>query len=221
MPQNGRSGMKPPILATNHRSAPPGRGRALATHEEMLMFHAGRGPAPETLQRLRENLDRAGIEHVVIGAFALGAHGFARATNDVDVCVRAADLKRFREQLAGGVYEPVEGRTRRFRDPATDATIDFLISGELAGRTNRNSAVRFPDPSEAIDIGGLRTVSLPRLIELKLVTWRFKDWGDVVELIRANKLDEAFAEKLDPLVRMAYLECYDQKREEDRHAREA
>lgn len=197
------------------------RGRPLPPHEEMLMFHQQRGPVPETMARLRENLDRAGIDHVVIGAFALGAHGFSRATGDVDVCVRARDLERFREQFQGGEYLLVEGRTRRFRDSVTQATVDFLISGELAGRTSRNTVIRFPDPAESIEMDGLRTVTLPRLVELKLVTWRLKDWADVIELIRANNLNEAFAHQIDPLVRMAYLECYDQKMEEDRYPREA
>lgn len=49
-----------------------------------------------------------------------------------------------------------------------------------------------------------------RFIELKLVTWRFKDWGDVVELIRRNSLTESFADKLEPTVRDAYLQCFDQ-----------
>jgi hypothetical protein len=39
-------------------------------------------------------------------------------------------------------------------------------------------------------------------------------------LIRANNLGEDFAERLDPLVRMAYLECYDQMKEEDKYDRE-
>ncbi|UCC32046.1 MAG: hypothetical protein JSU86_07150, partial [Phycisphaerales bacterium] len=54
-----------------------------------------------------------------------------------------------------------------------------------------------------------------RLIELKLVTWRFKDWGDVVELIRRNNLAESLADKLDPVVRNAYQQCYDQAEDEE------
>lgn len=63
--------------------------------------------------------------------------------------------------------------------------------------------------------GYLRTVSLARLIELKLVTWRYKDWGDVVELIRRNNLPEAFADKLDPVARSAYGECWDQANDKE------
>ena len=59
------------------------------------------------------------------------------------------------------------------------------------------------------------TCELFPLIELKLVTWRYKDWGDVVELIRRNHLKESFAEKLDPTVRSAFKECYDQSIDEE------
>ncbi len=70
--------------------------------------------------------------------------------------------------------------------------------------------MRAPRPGIADDSGDLRTVSLARLIELKLVTWRYKDWGDVVELIRRNNLPESLSEKLDPIVQLAYGECFDQ-----------
>lgn len=56
-----------------------------------------------------------------------------------------------------------------------------------------------------------------RLLELKLVTWRYQDWGDVVNLIRHFALDEAFAAKRHPTVRLAYRQCYDQRIEEDKY----
>ena len=197
------------------------RGRTLLPHEEMLMFHQHGGPVYETLDVLCKRLQDAGIEYVIIGAFALGCYGYERATTDVDLCLRPQDLERFRAEFAGEYYDAVPGRQRRFRDPKTGVTVDLLVSGELAGRVERNKLIRFPDPDESVTVKGLRTVSLERLIELKLVTWRFRDWGDVVELIRRNNLDEAFAERIHPLVCMAYLECYDQKVEEDKYEREA
>jgi hypothetical protein len=212
--------MSPSIHPSQIPSVRQWHGRVLMPHEEMLMFHDRTGPVYETLDRLNANLSKAGIDYVVIGAFALGCHHYYRATNDIDLCVRAADLEKFRQRLVGREYQSVEGHSRRFLDPATNVTIDLLVCGELAGRTARNKVIRFPDPSEAVEIEGLRTIPLPRLVELKLVTWRYKDWADVVELIRANNLGEAFADQLNPLVRMAYLECYDQKVEEDRYEEE-
>lgn len=184
------------------------------------MFLDETGPVHETYARLISRLTEAGLEYVVIGAFSMAVHRFQRATTDVDLCLRLDDLEKFKSQYVGTEFEQVEGRSRRFVDPQTQVTFDLLVSGTLAGRTSRNSDIRFPDPSEAVEIEGMRTVALPRLIELKLVTWRLKDWADVISLIRANNLNESFADKLNPLVRMAFHECYDQMIEEDKYDRE-
>jgi len=181
------------------------------------MFFRDEGPVPETFRRLKKHLETLSIPHVFMGATALGVHGYVRATEDIDVCMRPDDLARFRDELVGKEYRPVEGRSRRFYDPVTDATFDVLVTGEIAGNRRKQQAVRFPDPDEAQVIKDTPVPSLARLIELKLVTWRYKDWGDVVELIRTHKLDESFTDQLSPVVRSAYLQCYDQKVEEDRY----
>ncbi len=184
------------------------------------MFFDKTGPVQETFHRLRENLEREEIDYVIIGAFALGAHNFERVTMDVDICIRKGDLERFRTRFVGQEYQSVKGLSRRFYDPKTQITFDLLVSGELAGHTGKNKEIRFPDPAEAQDVRGLRTISLERLIALKLVTWRFKDWGDVVELIRRNNLDEAYSDRLPESVRAAYLQCHDQMADEERYERE-
>jgi len=179
------------------------------------MFFEKSGPVWETLRELAKRLDGAGIPYVVIGGLALNVYNYPRQTIDVDVVVTGADYQRFSEQLAGSTYARRPGAPRRFADTRSEVTVDFLITGELAGNRKKNRSIRFPDPAEAQIQQDLRTVSLPRLIELKLVTWRYKDWGDVVELIRRNNLSESLAEELDPTVRAAYLQCYDQAHDQE------
>lgn len=174
------------------------------------MFFERAGPVWETLRELQRRLEEAGIDYLVIGGLALGAHDLHRQTVDVDVVLTVADYQKFIEMYEGSAYSRAEGAPRRFLDPASGVTIDVLICGELAGHTGKNRTVRFPDPAEAEMHGDLRTVSLARLIELKLVTWRYKDWGDVVELIRANNLPGSFAEQLDATIRGAFKQCFDQ-----------
>jgi hypothetical protein len=193
------------------------RGAPLLPIDEVRMFFYGQGPVPETYQRLKTLLEETGIPHIFIGATALNAHGFRRSTEDIDVCMSRGDLDRFRRDFVGKKYQPVSGRPRRFYDPVSQVTVDILVAGEIAGDSRKQQRVRFPDPAEAEIHEGTPVPSLARLTELKLVTWRFKDWGDVVELIRLHNLDESFAEKLDPVIRSAYLQCYDQKVEEDRY----
>jgi len=174
------------------------------------MFFEKTGPVWETLRNLDRRLRDAGLDYVVIGGLALNAYRYPRQTIDVDVVVTADAFSRFMDEFSGKAYRRDPRLPRRVRDSQTDVTIDFLIAGEIAGLATRNRSVRFPDPSEATVQSDIRTVPLARLIELKLVTWRFKDWGDVVELIRRNKLSESFADQLDPVVRTPYRECFDQ-----------
>jgi len=182
------------------------------------MFFEKAGPVWETLRNLEHRLREASIDYAVIGGLALNVYTYQRQTVDVDVVVTKAGYETFRKQWVGAAYKPVTGASRRVVDPNAEVTIDFFIAGELAGRRSKNPSVRFPDPAEAETHEDLRTVSLPRLLELKLVTWRFKDWGDVVELIRRNNLPEDFADKLDPVVRTPYRECFDQAHDPDYEA---
>jgi hypothetical protein len=181
---------------------------------EAGMFFEKKGPVWETLRELEARLQESDIPYVIIGGLALNAYNYPRQTQDVDVVVAAADFQRFKDKF-GREYEPRSGAPRRFAPPASQAWVDFLISGELAGNRRKNRSVTFPDPSEAAIQNDLLTVSLPRLIELKLVTWRYKDWGDVVELIRRNSLSETLTEQMDASVGSAYLQCYDQAQDQD------
>lgn len=181
------------------------------------MFFDNQGPVRETFIQLRARLRDAGIPHIFMGATAVNAHGHRRATEDVDVCLTPEDLERFRREFVGSVYQSVPGRSRRFLDAATQVTFDILVAGTIAGDSRRQQEIRFPQPSDAEWIDETPVPSLVKLVELKLVTWRFQDWGDVVNLIRVHDLDEEFSKSLHPIVRMAYLECLDQKRNEDRY----
>jgi hypothetical protein len=193
------------------------RGRPLSPLMEVRMFFDDEGPVPETFRGLKKRLDDAGIPHIFIGASAVHVNGHRRSTEDLDLCLRAGDLERFKREFVGSVYQPVAGRPRKFFDPQTQVSFDILIAGEIAGNRRKQREVRFPDPSEAEMHEGAAFPSLARLIELKLVTWRYQDWGDVVNLIRVHNLDESFAGKLHPVARSAYLQCHDQKVEEDRY----
>ena len=135
------------------------------------MFFEKSGPVWETLRELEKRLQDAGIDYVVIGGLALNAYNYPRQTIDVDVVMTPMGYASFEREFAGSTYQQVEGASRRFVDPKSEVTIDVLLAGELAGRRSKNNSVRFPYPNEDEVHEDLRTVSLARLIELKLVTW--------------------------------------------------
>jgi hypothetical protein len=148
---------------------------------------------------------------------AVNAHGHQRTTGDVDFLLTSASFNAFLEIVAAGEFSRVTGRPRRFLDPATGITFDILISGLFPG-DGRPGPVAFPDPGHVCDvIRGNRYVNLVTLVQLKLAARRYKDFGDVVDLIRTNDLDEIFAEKLAPSIRGDYIECLEEKRREDEY----
>jgi len=181
------------------------------------MFFNGTDPVHVTMRRVAQRLEQAGISFVIVGGMAVNAHGHRRTTGDVDFLVTAEGFESFLKLLGSGDFERVTGRARRFLDRATAVTFDLLITGRFPG-SGKPGPIVFPDPAAVKQlIGDLPYVDLITLIQLKLAARRYKDFGDVVELIRAHRLDESFGDKLHPSVRADYIECLEEKRREDEY----
>lgn len=190
----------------------------VAAYDEGLRFFMGEGILNETLRRVVRDLEKHGINYVV-GAIALNSYGYRRFTEDIDLVLTRAGLRKFRNELIGRRYRPAfEGATKKFRTTAENVSVE-IITTEAFPRDGKPKPVKFPDPSENnVAIDGIKTVSLEQLIELKLVSGmtaphRLKDLADVQELIKIKDLNAAYAEKLHPFVREKYLEL--QKAVED------
>lgn len=183
--------------------------------QESGAYYSGGGALHETLHRLVERLDASGIPYAVIGAFALGAHGYVRMTADLDLVMTAEGLRRFTEEWVGRDYRPAfAGAVRMFRvfrvfrDVETNVRIDIVEAGTFPG-DGRPKPVAFPDPSVAELRGRVRIVGFARLIELKLASGmsaadRLRDLADVQEMIRALALPREFGGRLDGSVRGEY-----------------
>ncbi len=183
----------------------------------MAQFREGTDPANVSLRRLLRRLDRAGIPYAVMGGLAVWAHGYHRFTNDVDLLVTREGWEEFRRRFVPKNYAPVAGRPRRFIDKRNKVAIDFLVTGFFPG-LGRPGPIAFPDPvAVRRRIKSIHYVDLATLIQLKLAARRHKDFGDVVDLIRANKLDESFGERLHQTVRRDFIECLEEKRREDEY----
>ncbi len=166
----------------------------------------------DALKRLTLDLESHGIDYSVIGAVALNQHGYRRFTEDIDLLLTKEGLEKFREQLVGLGYVPAfQGARKKFRTTEENIPVEIITSGEFPG-DGLPKPVSFPDPSEHfVVIEGIKTISLEKLIELKLTSGisasdRLKDLADVQELIKLKNLDESFAEKLNEFVQEKYLE---------------
>ena len=186
--------------------------RPSAAYEEGLRFFRGKGMLNEALQQLARDLKAQGIDYAVIGATALNYHGYLRFTSDIDVLMTPDGLATFRAELIGRGYRPAfEGATKKFRITSHNVPLEIITTGEYPG-DGKPKSVQFPDPSTAAEsINGVQTVTLPKLIELKLASGitglgRLKDLADVQEMIRARALPASFADTLDASVRAKFLE---------------
>jgi hypothetical protein len=179
-------------------------------------FHMEASVVHETMYRATKRLEELGIPYAVVGGMALSVHGFARATIDVDILVTQDGLTRIHEQLEGRGYLPPFTGSRHLRDTVTGVKVEFLVAGHFPG-DGKPKPVTFPDPATpgvAVEVKGVKFISLAKIIELKLASGmtaahRGQDLIDVQRIIEALKLSADFSDRLDPFVRDEFRKCWD------------
>jgi hypothetical protein len=188
------------------------RGWALS---EGSRHFEGKSAVQDTLVKIARRLEGLGVPYAVAGGMALFRHGYQRFTNDVDILVTREGLKTLHERLEGLGYLPPLSGSKNLRDTETGVKIEFLITGDYPG-DGKPKPIAFPDPADAgVDLEGIRCLSIPRLVELKLASGmtggleRMKDFADVIALIKALSLPRDLAEELNPYVREKYIEYWD------------
>ncbi len=180
------------------------------------------GSLHQSLRELTRRLDEAEIPYALVGALALGKHGLVRATVGIDILLTPEGLAKFKERYLGrGYVTAFPGAAKSFRDTDHGVRIDVITTGEYPG-DGLPKPVRFPDPAKvSVELEGTRVVALERLIELKLALGmtaehRISDLGDVQNLIRAVKLPEGLADRLDPSVQPLYRDLWRKAQATDR-----
>jgi hypothetical protein len=167
----------------------------------------------KTLRKIATRLQGLNVEYAIAGGMALFIHGYRRFTEDVDILVTAESLDLIHQKLEGlGYIAPFSG-SRNLRDTDTGVRIEFLVTGGFPG-DGKPKPVAFPEPTSAsIDVDGIRFLTLPRLVELKLASGmtnprRLQDLADAQRLIEVLNLAPEFADQLDPYVRDKYRELW-------------
>ena len=193
---------------------------------EASAHFAGKSGVYQTLLNLARRLDEEGIPYAVIGGMALGRHGLARMTKDLDVLMTAEGLASFQARCVGkGYVIAFAGARKSFRDTETQVRIEIITTGEYPG-DGKPKPVAFPDPADAsVEVEGVCVVTLEKLIELKLASGmsaphRLRDLADVQDLIGVLDLPAEFAERLDESVRGEYWRLWQtvQDAEREEHA---
>ena len=132
------------------------------------------------------------VDFILVGAYALAAHGYPRATGDMDIWVRAEEINSI------NIYKALE----RFGAPVDQITVnDFANEGIVfqIGVTPRRidiithlDGVSFGEADEdkvIVEVEGLKLpiLSFDKLIKNKLSTGRERDELDVKLLQKRRK----------------------------------
>ena len=164
------------------------------------------GATPLAIPSLLAALNDGKVEYVVIGGFALAAHRYVRATDDLDIVPKPsrANLARLVEaverldgvptELAGGPSPdelPVPFGLESLLDGGTWALntrhgvlhVMQGVSGAEDYRALRADAKRVPVP----EVGDVWFAGRDRLIRMKQGSERLKDQADVEELLKREE----------------------------------
>jgi hypothetical protein len=148
---------------------------------------------PEIVHAFAAFMDRDRRDWALIGAFALYAYGYVRATRDIDFVVRREDqavVTRFLESLG---FETVHSSQAfsNHEHPVGRARVDVMyVDGNTAEQIFAAAAQRVVQRGRPVNV-----VSPQHLVAMKLFAAannaerRLKDLADVAELARRTTLD--------------------------------
>ncbi len=161
--------------------------------------------APRVLAAMRtasRALSSLGVRHAVAGGLAVGAHGYPRNTQDVDLLVGDEAFERH----AGGLVT---------LKPGVPIQVDGISVDLLSASGGEAFLEQSLEPPTAGDVA---VVPAGALVYLKLKSPRLKDRADVVELIKAGLAVEVVRQYLEryapPLVARLH-ECVAQAQAEE------
>lgn len=156
----------------------------------------------ERLRKAVAALEAAGIPYAVVGGNAVRIwvaqvdEGAVRATNDVDILLRPADLESAKQAMleAGFHYRQTAGLDIFVEDKNESArnAIHIVLVGQMV-RLDDFEANPDVEPFETGD--DFRTLPLESLVRMKLNSFRLKDRVHLLDMIAVGLIDIAWCER--------------------------
>lgn len=156
------------------------------------------------LRKVAKALEEARVPYGVVGGNAVAAwvatvdKGAVRATKDVDILVRRADMSAVTKALQAVGLMPVEVLgvvmfvDRRRPNPKTGVHVVFANE-----RVRPHYTHAAPDPKDTVRTeAGLVVVDLPALVRMKLQAYRDIDRVHIRDLMAVDVIDAALIQEL-------------------------
>ena len=152
----------------------------------------------QLLRAISAKADEAGLPFFVIGGYAVMAHGFVRATDDLDLLAQAGrrqDWQRLAEELGMTIYREAPTFLQFNPGPGERLPLDIMFVADDVFARMQPGAER--TTVQGIPVG---VVSLHQLIALKCHAIKIaetrrgnlrilKDTDDLIHLIQLNAVD--------------------------------
>ncbi len=156
------------------------------------------------LRRVTSALDAAGVRYAVAGGNAVAAWvgrvdpAATRATRDVDLLVRRADLERISEIMRGLGFERHDlRRLVLFVDPDEPSRRSGVHLVWADERVRPSYPCPAPSVGEAVrDPEGFWVVDLPALVRMKLTSDRAIDRAHVADMLSVGLIDRVVRDAL-------------------------
>ena len=166
-------------------------------------------------QVVAEACKRSGVSVILVGGYALGAHGHQRFTRDVDFLVSEQDIDKLISALSGTEYGQV------LRSPVVVRFAPKKEWGEIIDLMPVDSKTfeRMKAEAKEEQYGGERFLvpKLEHLIAMKLhalrdhfETRKIKDLPDIAELLNRNQVDVTSEEFRKLCLKYGTAELYQQ-----------
>jgi predicted nucleotidyltransferase len=170
--------------------------------------------AKSPIREIAEKANENGVSFLVIGGYAVFAHGYVRATDDLDLIVSREHRVAWTKLLVGfGMTIKNDAATFLQFDPANEAgmKVDLMfVSDEVFTKLNE-AAVQ-----TEIEGTRIKVAALLHLIALKCHALehsksirRLKDMDDLIHLILINRLDLNKEELRAIIIKHGSLEIYE------------
>jgi predicted nucleotidyltransferase len=146
------------------------------------------------IQEIAKRAGEAGIPFLVIGGYAVAAHGYVRTTDDLDLIVERGGRMRM-GKLLGDLGMSIKNDAANFvqfdTSDETGMEVDLMLVSEGVFSQLERAAIE-----TRVEGVPVRVVSLLHLIALKCHALqhsksnrRLKDMDDLIQLILINRLD--------------------------------
>jgi predicted nucleotidyltransferase len=169
------------------------------------------------IQEIAKKAADAGISFLVIGGYAVLAHGYSRTTDDLDLIVqrgRRAQLGALLGNLGMSIKNDAVNFIQFDSENKAGMAVDLMfVSEEVFGRLEQAAI------DAKVEGVPVRVVSLLHLIALKCHSFqnsksirRLKDMDDLVQLILVNRLDLKEPELRAMILKHGNAELYEKLR---------